>query len=263
MGSQQHPVKLLMDTRGGQIWTQCQPCKNCFPQNLAIYDPRVSTTYGKLPCDHPLCHGDGRRYNCVDGIFGLSMAPESMLTQFSHLIQARFSYCFVPFSDVIPHPLVLSVANHRLGFPPYTFHVRTNGLGGCFIDSGALFTTIDSDTLGVNAYEIVLSVFEAYYGSRYLQRKTTGTPEGFDLCYDHPSFYNDFATITFHFNGADYTVDGQYVHVFDPGFFCVGIMRGNFGTVLGAWHQQNKRIIYDVGMGALEFADEQCVNDVL
>ncbi|XVF03948.1 hypothetical protein REPUB_Repub05bG0037600 [Reevesia pubescens] len=356
IGSQRHPVKLLMDTGGGLIWTQCQPCKNCFPQNLGIYDPRVSATYATLPCSHPLCNGDNRLYNCVDGlclynvrygggastrgvaslesfrffidqqntrsfnniifgcsddssniifqnsdvsgIFGLNMAPDSMATQFSPLTHARFSYCMLPFSDAIPRPLVLrfgedipqlppqhvqttlfvptpplnyyylelldiSVANHRLGFNPYTFHVRTNGLGGCFIDSGALLTYIDSETLGVNAYEAVLTVFAAYYGSQSLQRKTTGIPEGLDLCYEYPSYHIDFASITFHFNGADYTVDGQYGHVFDPSFFCVGIIRGQSGTVLGAWHQQNKRIIYDVGMGALQFADEQCVNDVL
>ncbi|XWS51914.1 hypothetical protein CRYUN_Cryun11dG0022700 [Craigia yunnanensis] len=56
-----------MDTGGGLIWTQCKPCKNCFPQNLGIYDPRASASYGTLPCDHPLCHGDGGLYNCVEG----------------------------------------------------------------------------------------------------------------------------------------------------------------------------------------------------
>ncbi|XP_022717682.1 aspartic proteinase nepenthesin-1-like [Durio zibethinus] len=354
IGSQRHPVKLLMDSGGGLIWTQCQPCKNCFPRNLGIYDPRVSRGYGILPCDHPFCDGDGRIYNCVNGvcvydvrygggastrgvasleafhflidrsniktfnnvifgcsddnrdiffkntdisgIFGLSMARDSMASQFSPLIHARFSYCLVPFIDAIPRPLVLrfgedipqlppqhvqttmflpkpgsnyydldlldiSVANHRLGFHPYTFRTRPNGLGGCFIDSGALFSVIDSDTIGVNAYQAVVTVFEAYCGSGGL-RRTTADPN-FGVCYEYPTNYHDFASITFHFNGADYTVDGQYGHYFGRGYFCVAIITGNFGTVLGAWHQQNKRIIYDAGIGGLQFADEQCINDVL
>ena len=62
IGSQRHPVKLLMDTGGGLIWTRCKPCKN-----LGIYDPRASPSYGTLPCHHPLCHGDGRLYNYVEG----------------------------------------------------------------------------------------------------------------------------------------------------------------------------------------------------
>ncbi|EOY12499.1 Aspartic proteinase nepenthesin-1 precursor, putative [Theobroma cacao] len=357
LGSQQHPVKLLMDTGGGLIWTQCQPCKNCFPQNLQIYDPRVSASYGTLPCDHPLCDGDHRLYDCVNGecvydvryaggastrgvaslesfqffidhssrrtfsnvifgcsddntgfsfkncgisgIFGLNLSPDSMSSQFSPLIHNRFSYCFVPFLDAMPRPIILrfgedipqlppehlhttlftytppgsyyfylelldiSVANHRLGFQPDTFRIRQDGLGGCFIDSGALVSQIDSNTFGVNAYEAVLAVFGAYYGSRGLQR--TNGRVGLELCYETPANYHDFAAITFHFNGADYTVDGQLGHFIDPvnGFFCVAITSGQMGTVLGAWHQQNKRIIYDRWMGGLQFADEQCINDVL
>ncbi|XP_022753631.1 aspartic proteinase nepenthesin-1-like [Durio zibethinus] len=347
-----------MDTGGGLIWTQCQPCKRCFPQNLEIYDPRASATYVRLPCSHPLCNGDGRLYDCINGecvydaqygggattkgvaslesfqfyisnahtqtfnnvifgcsndnsdfsfqqrdvsgIFGLSLSPDSMASQSSSLIHRRFSYCLVPFRDAMPHPVILrfgedipqlppgqvqttlfvyssprryyffflelldiSVANHRLGFHPDTFRTRPDGLGGCYIDSGALLSQIDVNTVGVNAYEAVMTVFAAYYGSRNLKR-TTG-PGGFELCYETPANYHDFAAITFHFNGADYSVYGENGHFIDPanGFFCVGILRGGGGTVLGAWHQQNKRIIYDGGIGGLQFADEQCVNDIL
>ena len=110
-----------------------------------------------------------------------------MASQFFPLIDGRFSYCSVPFGDAIPRPLVLrfgedippvppqnlqtalliptpgsyyfhlqlldiSVANHRMGFPPYSFQAKPNGVGGCFIDSGALFTQIDTNTGGINAY---------------------------------------------------------------------------------------------------------------
>ncbi|XVE80323.1 hypothetical protein DITRI_Ditri14bG0130700 [Diplodiscus trichospermus] len=356
MGSQRHHVKLLMDTGGGLIWTQCQPCINCFPQKLEIYDPRVSASYGILPCGHPLCDGPNRLYNCVDrkcvynvrygggattrgvgsldsfqflidpstvksfnnvifgcsndsrnvffentdisGIFGLSMSPDSMASQFSPLTHTRFSYCLVPFHDALPRPIVLrfgddipqpppqqvqttmfitppgsyhfylqlldiSIANHRLGFHPYTFITKSDGSGGCLIDSGALFTQIDTKTPGVNAYAAVMAVFQAYYGSRQLRRTAGEGSPGFELCYEYPQNYNDFAAITFHFNGADYTVDGVHGHFFGTSFFCIAILGGNFGTIIGAWHQQNKRIIYDGGIGGLQFADEQCINDVL
>ncbi|XVF03947.1 hypothetical protein REPUB_Repub05bG0037500 [Reevesia pubescens] len=276
-----------MDTGGGLIWTQCQPCKNCFPQNLAIYDHRPSATYGTLPCGHPLCHGDHRLYDCVNGefvydvlygggastkgvaslekfqfyisntntksfnnvifgcsndssdisfknrdisgIFGLSMSPDSMASQFSPTTHARFSYCLVPFGDAMPRPIILrfgedipqldpgqvqttlfysqpesylfylelldiSVADHRLGFPPDTFKIKPDGFGGCYIDSGALLSQIDLNTFGVNAYQAVLTVFEGYYGSRRLQR--TNGPKGFELCYKTPANYHDFASIT-------------------------------------------------------------------
>ncbi|KAL4324633.1 hypothetical protein GQ457_11G012890 [Hibiscus cannabinus] len=316
IGSQQHRVKLLLDTGSGLTWTQCLPCQNCFPQRLPIFNPRSSTSYALLSCDHPLCHGtdspfeceDGRVcvynaryaggsftgglasvetfhfpagqhrmgsypdiiYGCshashaiffqntdVSGIFGLSKAPESFITQFS---ASRFSYCFAPFDDALPHPLILNVAQHRIGFPAGTFQVRPDGRGGCVIDSGALITVIDANTPGVNAYVEVMRVFEAYYGSKGLVR--IPPRQDLELCYQLPPSYKDFATLTFHFNGADYTVAGKFVNIFFPDSFCVAILDSNFATMLGAWQQQNKRIIHDLGMGALQFSDEICINDV-
>ncbi|XP_038995981.1 aspartic proteinase nepenthesin-2-like [Hibiscus syriacus] len=68
IGSQGHRVKLLMDTGGGLIWTQCQPCQNCFPQRLPVYDPRLSNTYATLPCEHRLCKTPGKDLACIDGV---------------------------------------------------------------------------------------------------------------------------------------------------------------------------------------------------
>ncbi|XP_044463074.1 aspartic proteinase nepenthesin-1-like [Mangifera indica] len=57
---------LLLDTGGGLIWSQCQPCKNCYRQSMPIYDPLGSSSYRKLSCDHPLCVGDNNFFKCVD-----------------------------------------------------------------------------------------------------------------------------------------------------------------------------------------------------
>ncbi|XP_022753630.1 aspartic proteinase nepenthesin-2-like [Durio zibethinus] len=246
-----------------------------------------------IPCSRPLCHGDDRLYDCVNGecvydvlygggattrgaaslesfqfyisnadtktftnvifgcsndnsdflfdgsdvsgIFGLSKSPDSMASQFSPLTHTRFSYCFGPFSRCNAssnHPRVRrghSAAASRTGFHPDTFRIRPDGSGGCFIDSGTLVSQIDFNTLGVNAYEAVMRVLEAYYGSRKLERTTV--LKVFELCYKSPANYHDFAAITFHFNGANYSVDGEHGLFFDPvqGFFCVGILRGRAG----------------------------------
>ncbi|WRX29322.1 Xylanase inhibitor [Theobroma cacao] len=65
IGSRLHLVKLLMDTGSGLIRTQCRPCKKCFRQRLPMYDSQASTSYHKLPCTHPLCQGDNKRYKCI------------------------------------------------------------------------------------------------------------------------------------------------------------------------------------------------------
>ncbi|KAE8679127.1 putative Monovalent cation:proton antiporter [Hibiscus syriacus] len=231
----------------------------------------------------------------VSGIFGLSLGPDSILNQLSHFIRYRFSYCFSPFSGGIPPPLVvrfgedipplhnaqttmfvqppfgvyffymelvdISVGNYRINFPPYTFEMRGDGSGGCFIDSGAVITQIDANTPGINAYEQVLNVFDSYYESEGLQ---TTQGEGFDLCYLlPPEGYYNFAPLTFHFNGADYTVDRKFMHIFYDSYFCVALLgKGSSSTVLGAWQQQNKRIVYDGQIVGLRFADEDCIHDV-
>ncbi|OMP04483.1 Aspartic peptidase [Corchorus olitorius] len=43
----------------------------------------------------------------ISGIFGLGKSQVSMATQFASLIQSRFSYCFIPFTDAMPSQLIL------------------------------------------------------------------------------------------------------------------------------------------------------------
>lgn len=66
VGTPMTKVFLLLDTGGGLIWTQCQPCLNCYPQKSPMFDSRQSSTYHKLPCSHPFCQGDRALYKCVN-----------------------------------------------------------------------------------------------------------------------------------------------------------------------------------------------------
>ncbi|KAJ4839746.1 hypothetical protein Tsubulata_026023 [Turnera subulata] len=355
IGSQQIPEFLLMDTGGGLIWTQCLPCTNCYNQHFPIYNSQASTSYRKLPCDHPLCSGPQPLYQCVNnecryqysygggastagvasietfkftispveaklfdgiifgcsndnrnvqfakngvisGIFGLSKSPDSLVSQLWDSIDRKFSYCLVPFDQAIQAPSVLrfgedipilpgnlqttkfvtppgsyyyylhlldiSVGLTRIGFAPEIFQIRPDGQGGCVIDSGALISRIDQTTIGRNAYRAVMGAFQRYYDAKGLQR-IGQVPQGFALCYKNRPDFNDFVTMTYHFEGANYVLDGKYVHYFDndAGYFCVALTPGNGRTILGAWHQQNMRIVYDGNIGALQFTTEDCTKD--
>ncbi|XP_007020972.2 PREDICTED: aspartic proteinase nepenthesin-2 [Theobroma cacao] len=362
IGSRLHPVKLLMDTGSGLIWTQCRPCKKCFRQQLPMYDSRTSTSYHKLPCTHPLCQGDHKRYKCynnecvysvrygvdsrpnppttkgvasfesfqfpvdnihtrviddmvfgcskdnqnfdfsngeISGILGLSLAPDSLATQFASkgITSYRFSYCLVPFSDELVRPSVLrfgddipppvgnlqttqilpngfyhyhlelldiSVGWYRLGFQeqPGIFRVREDGSGGCLIDSGSLISTIDQNTIGRNAYKAVMRAFQAYYDSNNFQR-IGKVVESLPLCYRSKPGFKDYMTMTLHFNGADYDIDGKYMHYFseEDGFFCVAL-RPASRTILGSWQQQNMRIIINMDVAGLQWVTETCADDI-
>ncbi|MBA0759268.1 hypothetical protein Gotri_022181 [Gossypium trilobum] len=367
IGSQFHPVKLLMDTGSSLIWTQCEPCIQCYPQKVPIYDSRTSTSYSKLPCTHELCQGENNRFRCynnecvyniqygatsrrnsprtkgvasfeafqfpvdtvhttvindmifgcsndnpnidfangqISGILGLSRGPDGLASQLAKrgIIENRFSYCLVPFHDVLRQPTILRFGDHiplpvgnlqytdfilypgrnhyyvelldisvgfqKKGFEsiPGMFELRQDGSGGSLIDSGTVVSTIDENTIGRNAYKEVMAEFQAYYDKKNFRRKVGQVEEKFELCYYNKAGFRDFVTMTLHFEGGDYFIDGKYMHYFadeeeeGEGYFCVALFKSS-KTILGAWQQQNMRIIYDMNGGGFQWITEICAND--
>ncbi|XP_024018602.1 aspartic proteinase nepenthesin-2 [Morus notabilis] len=247
------------------------------------------------------CSNDNMNFEFKDtpisGIMGLSWSPDSLVSQLAHSIQRRFSYCLVPYDEgravpslltfggAIPSPignlqttkflktpiniyhfylnlLDVSVGGNRIGFPSDTFKPNQDGSGGIFIDSGSILTFVNNEDLpnGRNPYEEVIGAFQRHYDSFNLKRKEN-VPERLELCYEKPGDFSHFATMTYHFDGADYIVEGKYANHFNnvDGYFCVALLGGNRISILGAWHQQNKRIIYDGNIDSLHFIDEKCI----
>ncbi|KAJ3695926.1 hypothetical protein LUZ60_001303 [Juncus effusus] len=55
IGTPTKPLALTLDTGSDLIWTQCQPCLQCFDQPLPLYNPSNSSTFSDLSCDSDLC----------------------------------------------------------------------------------------------------------------------------------------------------------------------------------------------------------------
>ncbi|KAK2640151.1 hypothetical protein Ddye_027946 [Dipteronia dyeriana] len=177
-------VRIFVDTGGGQIWTQCESCVNCYDQDSPCYDSEASSTYQRLPCEHPFC-------------------------------------------------------------------------------SGAPFTLIDPRTNRVNAYTALIGALQRHYDSYGLARRVF--PDNDQLCIDdRPGIY-EHPTITYHFQGADSTVDCRFVHTeFESSqitYFCINVFTGNGVSIIGATDQQNMRIIYDNNINSLQFFPEECAHD--
>lgn len=51
----------VADTGSDLIWTQCQPCQQCYPQDNPIFDPRKSSTYKPLSCESQSCQALPRK----------------------------------------------------------------------------------------------------------------------------------------------------------------------------------------------------------
>ncbi|KAG8082223.1 hypothetical protein GUJ93_ZPchr0014g46522 [Zizania palustris] len=54
----------IVDTGSDLVWTQCQPCVDCFKQPTPVFDPSSSSTYAIVPCSSSYC-GDLPTSTCT------------------------------------------------------------------------------------------------------------------------------------------------------------------------------------------------------
>ncbi|XP_031257096.1 aspartic proteinase CDR1-like [Pistacia vera] len=356
---------LVVDTASSVIWTQCDPCIDCFPQIFPIYNPEASSSYYRVSCDHPRCFhedensdfrcindecvysitygsGDFRSGptegffssealhllnsqtgqteefrllfgcsnnnihfefedepgNIVSGIMGLDLNPNSLNNQLSDYIYDIFSYCIVPYHQDYPfdvHPLLLrfgedvylpsgripatnyytlegsdyyyvelediSVGVRRLHIPPDTFNAASNS--DFFFDTGAPFSILTTRAEnGLNIFELVVERFAQHYNNHGLMRLPASRHRSeFEYCYRSQRNFRDFPSMTFHFRGADYIVDGRFMKIQYQGFFCVALIDHPSNSILGAYQMQNMRIIHNGMINAIQFFPEDCADD--
>lgn len=55
IGTPPVPFVALADTGSDLTWTQCKPCKLCFPQDTPIYDTATSSSFSPVPCSSATC----------------------------------------------------------------------------------------------------------------------------------------------------------------------------------------------------------------
>lgn len=55
IGTPPVPFTAIMDTGSDLIWTQCNPCINCFHQDTPLFDPKKSSTCSNVSCSSELC----------------------------------------------------------------------------------------------------------------------------------------------------------------------------------------------------------------
>ncbi|KAG7957547.1 hypothetical protein I3843_11G181300 [Carya illinoinensis] len=268
------------------VYTQKYGETFTFPQNNGRVLPVKDMIFG--------CSNDNQYFTFrgkkISGILGLNREPESLVSQLKTTIQGRFSYCLVygdremeatsilrfgedtistrrdykttPLmyqtmkSNYYLHLLDISVGDRRIGFPPGTFALKPNGNGGCIIDTGAITTFLDR-----GPYERVMKEFDEHFKSLGVQR----VPKvgGMEYCYKSNPKFRAYIPMTFHFQGADYKVEPTYMYFHDKAkiYFCVALMPFAGKTVLGAWQQQDMRVVYDLNLGVVRFAPENCARD--
>ncbi|KAL0725309.1 hypothetical protein Bca4012_039908 [Brassica carinata] len=56
---------MVLDTGSDVVWLQCAPCKVCYNQSDAIFDPSKSKTFAPVPCGSRLCRRLDDSTECV------------------------------------------------------------------------------------------------------------------------------------------------------------------------------------------------------
>ncbi|OWM65027.1 aspartic proteinase CDR1 [Punica granatum] len=64
LGTPPLPTLGIADTGSDLTWTQCKPCRPCYPQDPPIFDPKRSLTYNLVPCRSDACHMLGNNGFC-------------------------------------------------------------------------------------------------------------------------------------------------------------------------------------------------------
>ncbi|OAY41833.1 aspartic proteinase CDR1 [Manihot esculenta] len=64
VGTPPFEILAIADTGSDLIWTQCQPCDQCYQQDAPIFDPKSSSTYRDLSCTSSQCERVNDQSKC-------------------------------------------------------------------------------------------------------------------------------------------------------------------------------------------------------
>ncbi|MCO5611581.1 hypothetical protein L7F22_065834 [Adiantum nelumboides] len=120
---------LIIDTGSDLVWTQCNPCKNCYEQQDPIFTPNASSSYKLLTCTDPQCK---LVYNAVGGEACSKQKPHS----------CRYSYWYGDKSNTTGDLALESITLNLGSGQPYSLNDIVFGCGhsneGLFKGAGGL-----------------------------------------------------------------------------------------------------------------------------
>ncbi|CAI0403922.1 unnamed protein product [Linum tenue] len=221
----------IVDTGSDLIWTQCDPCTNCYKQPTPIFDPSKSSTFAKLPC------------SSTAGPTGNSSATTGLIQN-----SAQSSFYYISLEGI-------SVGGTGLSIPASTFALQSDGSGGMIIDSGTTITYLER-----SAFDEVKKAFKAAID---LPVDNSGST-GLDLCFDLPSGGGSgdikVPTLVFHFKGADLELPAENYMIADSsvGLVCLAMGSSSGMSIFGNIQQQNFMVLYDLAKESLSFTPTQC-----
>ncbi|KAI4332290.1 hypothetical protein L6164_017212 [Bauhinia variegata] len=140
----------IADTGSDLIWSQCQPCTQCYNQTGPLFDPKKSSTYRNLPCsseqcqslEQPSCSSDGCHYSYQYGDQSYSMGNLALDTIQLDSTTGR----------PVAFPKAIIGCGHQNGG---TFDKKGSGIVGLGGGSLSLITQMGSSVSGKFSYCLV------------------------------------------------------------------------------------------------------------
>ncbi|KAL0327666.1 UNVERIFIED_CONTAM: Aspartic proteinase CDR1 [Sesamum angustifolium] len=247
------PVEQLgiADTGSDLTWTQCQPCTQCYKQNIPLFDPRKTKTYRRVSCQSDQCNAVGSascdsrnacQYQVSYGDRSYSIGDLAVET-FTFVTPSSRDVCRLNPGQEITDTFYfltlegVSVGRERLQYTSSNTDAALANEGNIIIDSGTTLTFLPSEL-----YQELESTLE-----RTIEGKRATDSQGvFNLCYELPSD-GQFKSppIVAHFKGADLvlTEGSTFVEV-EKGVVCLTLVPSQDLAIFGNLHQMN----YKIGM---------------
>lgn len=216
----------------------------------------------------------------VTGILGMNRSPLSLVGQIGPKSVRRFSYCLPTLSSPIKSTflrfgndislrgdfqktsfitsgrdysiklLKISVAGRLLTLPGGTFSK------GCILDVGSAASYLEK-----GAYTPVLNAVKQHLDRFNLTRARSNSSSEGDLCYRIKPGFRNLPSMTLHFQGANLEIGPENLFRVVGDRFCLALFSSRKLTMLGAYQQQNVRLVFDVGNDQLLFAKQDCSLD--
>ncbi|KAI6706312.1 hypothetical protein NL676_009274 [Syzygium grande] len=151
LGSPRVAIVGIADTGSDLIWTQCEPCHDCFKQASPLFNPRKSSTYKDISCSVSPCRTLSQTSCGVRGLCEYSYSYGDRSYSKGNLATETLTLGSTS-GQPVSFPKVIFGCGHDNGG---TFNDRTDGIIGLGGGSISLLTQLGTATGGKFSYCLV------------------------------------------------------------------------------------------------------------
>ncbi|CAE5962850.1 unnamed protein product [Arabidopsis arenosa] len=240
IGTPPFPILAIADTGSDLIWTQCNPCKDCYNQKAPLFDPKQSSTYKKVSCSSSHCRA----------------LEEASCSTDKDTCSYTISYGDNSYTKGDVAVDTLTIGSSRLR--PVSLR---NVIIGCGHDNTGIFDAAGSGIIGLGggSTSLVSQLGKSNNVASTIKVERVHDPNRvLSLCYRDTSSFK-VPDITVHFKGGDVKLHkvNTFVEVSED-VSCFAFAENEQLTIYGNLAQMNFLVGYDTVSGTVSFKRTDC-----